>query len=130
MDPVRPRLGVRPDRRTLLDSPATMGNIRSNLWLASGYDTAGIPIAAGVLDPAFAWLLSPVIAAAAMALSSVSVIVNALRLRTTHLRAPPEPSADGGHTVPARPARTSESSRGAYTPTRTATTPPALPHCR
>lgn len=66
-------------------SQATMGNIRSNLWLAFGYNTAGIPIAAGVLYPAFGWLLSPMIAAAAMALSSVSVITNALRLRTTHL---------------------------------------------
>jgi Cu+-exporting ATPase len=66
-------------------SQATMGNIRSNLWLAFGYNTAGIPIAAGVLYPAFGWLLSPVIAAAAMALSSVSVITNALRLRTARL---------------------------------------------
>ncbi|GAA1951015.1 heavy metal translocating P-type ATPase [Nocardioides panacihumi] len=66
-------------------SQATMGNIRSNLWLAFGYNTIGIPIAAGVLYPAFGWLLSPVIAAAAMALSSVSVITNALRLRTARL---------------------------------------------
>jgi Cu+-exporting ATPase len=66
-------------------SRATMGNIRSNLWLAFGYNSAGIPIAAGVLYPAFGWLLSPMIAAAAMALSSVSVIANALRLRTTDL---------------------------------------------
>ena len=71
--------------RARLLSQATMGNIRSNLWLAFGYNTAGIPIAAGVLYPAFGWLLSPMIAAAAMALSSVSVIANALRLRTTHL---------------------------------------------
>ena len=66
-------------------SQATMGNIRSNLWLAFGYNTAGIPIAAGVLYPAFGWLLSPMIAAAAMALSSVSVITNALRLRTARI---------------------------------------------
>src|SRR5262245_11619173 len=66
-------------------SQATMGNIRGNLWLAFGYNTAGIPIAAGVLYPAFGWLLSPAIAAAAMALSSVSVISNALRLRTVKL---------------------------------------------
>ena len=66
-------------------SQATMGNIRSNLWLAFGYNSAGIPIAAGVLYPAFGWLLSPMIAAAAMALSSVSVIANALRLRAAHL---------------------------------------------
>ena len=66
-------------------SRATMGNIRGNLWLAFGYNTAGIPIAAGVLYPAFGWLLSPMIAAAAMALSSVSVIANALRLRTVRI---------------------------------------------
>jgi heavy metal translocating P-type ATPase len=66
-------------------SHATMSNVRRGLWLAFGYNTAGIPIAAGVLYPAFGWLLSPVIAAAAMALSSVSVILNALRLRTQRL---------------------------------------------
>jgi heavy metal translocating P-type ATPase len=66
-------------------SRATMGNIRSNLWLAFGYNTAGIPIAAGVLYPAFGWLLSPVVAAAAMALSSVRVITKALRLRAVRL---------------------------------------------
>jgi len=66
-------------------SHAVMGNVRRGLVLAFGYNTVGIPIAAGVLYPAFGWLLSPVIAAAAMALSSVSVIVNALRLRTQHL---------------------------------------------
>ncbi|GAA2027400.1 heavy metal translocating P-type ATPase [Pseudokineococcus marinus] len=64
-------------------SRATMGNIRQNLVFAFVYNGAGIPIAAGVLYPATGLLLSPVIAAAAMALSSVSVITNALRLRTT-----------------------------------------------
>lgn len=62
-------------------SHATMSNIRQNLFLAFVYNAAGIPIAAGVLYPAFGLLLSPIIAAAAMALSSVSVIGNSLRLR-------------------------------------------------
>jgi Cu+-exporting ATPase len=63
-------------------SRATMGNIRQNLFFAFVYNAAGVPIAAGVLYPVFGLLLSPIIAAAAMALSSVSVIGNALRLRT------------------------------------------------
>ncbi len=62
-------------------SRATLRNIRQNLFFAFVYNTLGIPIAAGVLYPFFGWLLSPVIAAAAMSLSSVSVISNALRLR-------------------------------------------------
>ncbi|MBF0333716.1 MAG: copper-translocating P-type ATPase [Alphaproteobacteria bacterium] len=65
--------------RTL--SRATMRNIRQNLFLAFVYNGLGIPIAAGVLYPMFGWLLSPIVAAAAMAFSSVSVIANALRLR-------------------------------------------------
>jgi Cu+-exporting ATPase len=59
-----------------------MRNIRQNLFFAFIYNGAGVPIAAGVLYPSFGILLSPIIAAAAMALSSVSVISNALRLRT------------------------------------------------
>jgi Cu+-exporting ATPase len=66
-------------------SHATMRNIRQNLFFAFIYNAAGIPIAAGVLYPAFGILLSPIIAAAAMALSSVSVVGNALRLRATRL---------------------------------------------
>ncbi|MDF1835538.1 MAG: heavy metal translocating P-type ATPase [Alteraurantiacibacter sp. bin_em_oilr2.035] len=66
-------------------SRATMRNIRQNLFFAFAYNTLGIPIAAGVLFPFFGLLLSPMIAAAAMSLSSVSVIVNALRLRNLHL---------------------------------------------
>jgi Cu+-exporting ATPase len=66
-------------------SRATMRNIRQNLFLSFAYNVAGIPLAAGVLYPFFGLLLSPVVAAAAMALSSVSVIGNALRLRSTHL---------------------------------------------
>ncbi len=58
-----------------------MRNIRENLVFAFAYNAVGIPIAAGVLYPAFGILLSPVIAALAMSLSSVSVITNALRLR-------------------------------------------------
>jgi len=66
-------------------SAATMANIRQNLLFAFIYNAAGIPIAAGVLYPAFGILLSPVIGAAAMALSSVSVVANALRLRSVRL---------------------------------------------
>ncbi|MGB5952247.1 MAG: HAD-IC family P-type ATPase, partial [Ornithinimicrobium sp.] len=66
-------------------SRKTMRNIRQNLVFAFMYNTAGIPIAAGVLYPVFGLLLSPIIAAAAMSLSSVSVIGNALRLRTQDL---------------------------------------------
>lgn len=66
-------------------SHATMSNIRQNLVFAFVYNVAGIPIAAGILYPAFGLLLSPIISAAAMALSSVSVITNALRLKTRQL---------------------------------------------
>jgi Cu+-exporting ATPase len=66
-------------------SRATMRNIRENLVFAFAYNAIGIPIAAGVLYPAFGILLSPIIAALAMSLSSVSVIVNALRLRALRL---------------------------------------------
>jgi Cu+-exporting ATPase len=66
-------------------SQATMRNIRQNLIFAFIYNAAGVPIAAGVLYPAFGLTLSPVIAAAAMALSSVSVVANALRLRSFRL---------------------------------------------
>jgi len=66
-------------------SRATMKNIRQNLWLAFIYNVLGIPIAGGVLYPFFRVLLSPMIASAAMTLSSVSVITNALRLRRLEL---------------------------------------------
>jgi Cu+-exporting ATPase len=62
-------------------SRATMANIRQNLFFAFIYNVAGIPIAAGVLYPLLGWLLNPIVAGAAMALSSVSVVTNALRLR-------------------------------------------------
>jgi len=71
--------------RARLLSEATMANIRQNLFFAFIYNAAGIPIAAGVLYPVFGLLLSPIIAAAAMALSSVSVVGNALRLRMAKL---------------------------------------------
>lgn len=64
-------------------SVATMNNIRQNLFFAFIYNTAGVPVAAGILYPVFGILLSPIIAAAAMSLSSVSVIANALRLKTS-----------------------------------------------
>jgi len=67
-------------------SAAVMSNIRQNLFFAFIYNAAGVPIAAGVLYPVFGLLLSPIIAAAAMALSSVSVVGNALRLRSIALR--------------------------------------------
>ncbi|MBN9073623.1 MAG: heavy metal translocating P-type ATPase [Rhizobiales bacterium] len=64
---------------------ATMRNIRENLFFAFVYNAIGVPVAAGVLYPVFGWLLSPMLAAAAMSLSSVSVIANALRLRRLDL---------------------------------------------
>ena len=66
-------------------SHATMRNIRQNLFFAFAYNVAGIPVAAGVFFPLFGWLLSPIIAAAAMAASSVSVIANSLRLRSVRI---------------------------------------------
>ena len=69
-------------------SRATMGNIRQNLFFAFAYNTLGVPLAAGVLYPVFGLLLSPMIASAAMTLSSVSVILNALRLRRVVLQDP------------------------------------------
>jgi Cu+-exporting ATPase len=64
-------------------SQATMSNIRQNLVFAFIYNAAGVPVAAGLLYPVFGIMLSPMIAAAAMALSSVSVVTNALRLNRT-----------------------------------------------
>ena len=66
-------------------SHATMRNIRQNLFFAFIYNLLGVPIAAGVLYPFFGWLLSPILAAAAMSFSSVSVITNSLRLRKVEL---------------------------------------------
>jgi P-type Cu+ transporter len=66
-------------------SRATIGNIRQNLTFAFLYNALGIPVAAGVFFPIFGWVLSPMLASAAMSFSSVSVIANALRLRRAHL---------------------------------------------
>jgi Cu+-exporting ATPase len=66
-------------------SMSTMRNIRENLFFAFVYNAVGVPLAAGVLFPAFGLLLNPMMAAAAMSFSSVSVIANALRLRTTKI---------------------------------------------
>jgi Cu+-exporting ATPase len=71
--------------RAMRLSRRTMSNIRQNLLFAFGYNAVGVPLAAGVLYPAFGWLLSPIIASLAMSLSSVSVVGNALRLRRTRL---------------------------------------------
>ncbi|MES2098253.1 MAG: copper-translocating P-type ATPase [Pseudomonadota bacterium] len=85
--------------RTL--SHAVMRNIRQNLFLSFAYNVAGIPLAAGVLYPFFGLLLSPVVAAAAMALSSVSVIGNALRLRTVQVeQAAPKDRSTGSAASP------------------------------
>jgi P-type Cu+ transporter len=70
-------------------SRATMRNIRQNLFFAFIYNAIGVPVAAGILYPVFGILLSPVIAALAMSLSSVSVVTNSLRLRTVSLRGAP-----------------------------------------
>jgi len=66
-------------------SRATMRNIKQNLFWAFVYNALGVPVAAGILYPFFGILLSPIIAAAAMSFSSVSVVGNALRLRRAHL---------------------------------------------
>src|ERR1700704_205724 len=70
-------------------SEATMRNIRQNLFFAFIYNALGLPIAAGVLYPFFGVLLNPMIAAAAMSFSSVSVVANALRLRRVELQERP-----------------------------------------
>jgi Cu+-exporting ATPase len=66
-------------------SRAVMRNIRQNLFFAFVYNSLGVPVAAGVLYPFFGILLSPIVAAAAMSFSSVSVITNSLRLRNVRL---------------------------------------------
>ena len=64
---------------------ATMGNIRQNLFFALVYNTAGVPVAAGILYPVIGLLISPMFAAFAMSASSISVVLNSLRLRTVKL---------------------------------------------
>ncbi len=101
---------MRGDLRVLVSavllSRATMRNIRQNLLFAFLYNALGIPIAAGVLYPVFGILLSPIIASAAMAMSSVSVVGNALRLKQVKLQtSPTKPPATAAPnaTAPARP---------------------------
>jgi Cu+-exporting ATPase len=77
-------------------SRATLRTVRQNLAFAFGYNVLGIPLAAGVLYPLTGWLLSPVVASAAMALSSVSVVTNALRLGRFDPRAPSRPAPPSG----------------------------------
>lgn len=72
--------------RALNLSRAVLGNIKTNLWLAFGYNALAIPLAAGLLYPVFGLLLNPMVAALAMSLSSVSVISNSLRLKQADLR--------------------------------------------
>jgi Cu+-exporting ATPase len=69
-------------------SAATVGNMRQNLAFAFLYNALGVPVAAGILYPVFGLVLSPIIAAAAMSLSSVSVVGNALRLRRIRMTVP------------------------------------------
>ena len=80
---------VKGDLRSLARARAlsreTVANVRQNLFFAFVYNALGVPIGAGLLYPIFAWLLSPMIASAAMSLSSVSVIANSLRLGRTKL---------------------------------------------
>ncbi len=92
---------------------ATMRNIRQNLIFAFVYNMVRIPVAAGVLHPAFGVLLSPVIAAAAMALSSLSVVTNANRLRGYKARKLPAPAAvpQMTPTIEVSPDQTGEESR-------------------
>ena len=108
-------------------SRATMRNIRQNLFLAFVYNSVGIPIAAGVLYPFLGIRLSPIIAAAAMALSSLSVVTNANRLRRFTPPVLPERAAArpvdpvvevGAEHEPARPAEAAEPGRDRHAPTR------------
>ncbi len=90
---------VRPDPRGILIARrlgrATVRNIRQNLWLAFLYNALGVPVAAGALYPAFGWLLSPMLASAAMSASSVCVLLNALRLRHVKLSGEPTTNTEG-----------------------------------
>ena len=119
-------------------SRATMRNIKQNLTFAFAYNTIGIPIAAGVLYPAFGITLSPIIAAAAMALSSLSVVTNANRLRTFAPRPIPaagrtaavEPLVEvGGETQPTHHSQRKETTMGLFGNKKAATEKVVDPIC-
>jgi Cu+-exporting ATPase len=79
-----------------------MRTIRQNLFFAFVYNVLGIPVAAGVFYPLFGWMLSPILASAAMALSSVSVVTNSLRLRNVPMRRPTaDPALTSAGALPA-----------------------------
>jgi P-type Cu+ transporter len=85
-DVVLMRADLRSAAQAIELSRRTMNTMKQNLFWAFAYNVVGIPVAAGALYPAFGWLLSPILASAAMAFSSVSVVSNSLRLRSARIQ--------------------------------------------